>query len=141
MVAADKSVLALDLGMKRIGVAVASMSARLPRPLVTLEQGDGALDALQGLVRSENVGAFVVGLPRGMDGQHTAQTAETETFAKILRKRFGLPVNLQDEAVTSRKAEDELKARGKPYGKGDIDALAATYILQDWLAGREKGGL
>jgi len=81
----------------------------------------------------------VVGLPRGMQGQHTAQTAEAEAFAKSLRAQSGLPVHMQDEAVTSKQAEDELKGRGKPYGKGDIDALAATYILQDWLASQEKG--
>jgi len=52
MLTASKSVLGLDVGGKRIGVAVASMAARLPRPLVTLEQGDGLIDALQDLVKS-----------------------------------------------------------------------------------------
>jgi putative Holliday junction resolvase len=115
------------------------MTARLPRPLATLEQGDGLMDALEGLVRSEDAGAFVVGLPRGLQGQHTAQTAKSEAFAESLRKRFGLQVHMQDEAVTSKQAEKELQERGKPYGKGDIDALAATYILQDWLDGRKEG--
>ena len=79
----------------------------------------------------------MVGLPRGLDGQRTAQTEEVEAFARGLGERFGLPVHMQDEAVTSKQAEAELEARGKPYGKGDIDALAATYILQDWLATQE----
>ncbi|HEX5744213.1 MAG TPA: Holliday junction resolvase RuvX [Candidatus Saccharimonadales bacterium] len=139
MITASKSVLGLDVGGKRVGVAVASMTARLPRPLATLEQGDHLLDSLGDIVKSEDVGAFVVGLPRGMEGQHTAQTAEAEAFAESIRSRFDLPVYMQDEAVTSKQAEEELKARGKPYGRGDIDALAATYILQDWLAGHRKG--
>ena len=138
MLTASKSVLGLDVGGKRVGVAVASMAARLPRPLVTLKRGDTLVDELRGLVESEDIGVLVVGLPRGMQGQNTAQTAETEAFAGFLREKFGLPVHLQDEAVTSKQAEDELKGRGKPYAKGDIDALAATYILQDWLAGQEE---
>lgn len=137
MLTASKSVLGLDVGGKRIGVAVASMAARLPRPLATLEQGEGLLGSLEDLARSEDAGAFVVGLPRGLEGQRTAQTAEAEAFAETLRKKSGLPVHMQDEAVTSKQAEEELKKRGKPYGKGDIDALAATYILQDWLDGQE----
>jgi putative Holliday junction resolvase len=138
MMTASKSVLGLDVGGKRIGVAVASMAARLPRPLATLEQGDGLFDSLEDLVKSEDADAFVVGLPRGLEGQHTAQTGEAETFAETLRKKFDLPVHMQDEAVTSRQAEEELERRGKPYEKGDIDALAATYILQDWLDGQER---
>ena len=140
MPAASKSVLGLDVGGKRIGVAVASMEARLPRPLMTLEQGDKLFDALEEVIQQEDAGALVVGLPRGLDGQHTAQTEEAQTFARGLGDRFGLPVHMQDEAVTSKQAEAELEARGKPYGKGDIDALAATYILQDWLAGQEVAG-
>ncbi len=48
---------------------------------------------------------------------------------------------MQDEAVTSKHAEAELESRGKPYERGDIDALAATYILQDWLAENPEGSV
>ena len=54
-------------------------------------------------------------------------------FTKQLKQSFNLPVYFQDEAVTSKQAEAELQARGKHYEKSDIDALAATYILEDWL--------
>ena len=131
---ATNSILGLDVGGKRVGVAVASLSARLPRPLVTLERNDGFFDGLGDIIKAEGAEALVVGLPRGMEGQHTAQTAEAETFARSLSGHFGLPVHMQDEALTSKHAEAELEARGKPYVRGDIDALAATYILQDWLA-------
>lgn len=140
MLTASKSVLGLDVGGKRVGVAVASLSARLPRPLTTLEQGDGFFDALGDIVGSEDAGAFVVGLPRGLEGQSTAQTLEAEAFAGSLRERFDLPVHMQDEALTTKHAEAELKSRGKPYVRADVDALAATYILQDWLAGRGEAG-
>lgn len=134
----SESILGLDVGGKRVGVAVASLAARLPRPLITLEQGGSFFDDLRDLIKANEATALVVGLPRGLDGQHTAQTGEAEAFAGELRAHCGLPVHLQDEALTSKQAEAELQARGKPYARGDIDALAATYILRDWLAGQEE---
>jgi len=128
-----KSVLALDVGSKRVGVAVASLQARLPRPLVTLSADDKLFAQLAAIVRREEVGRLVVGLPRGLDGQQTAQTESTLTFTKTLQSHFDLPIDMQDEALTSKHAEEELSKRGKPYQPADIDALAATYILEDWL--------
>jgi len=127
------SLLALDFGAKRIGVALASAGARLPHPLVTLENGPDVFRQLQELVINEHVRAVVIGLPRGLDGQHTAQTMAVEAFAAELHPAIGIPLHWQDEAVTSRQAEEELRERGKPYARGDIDALSATYILEDYL--------
>jgi putative Holliday junction resolvase len=134
MLTTHKSVLGLDVGAKRIGVAVATLAARLPRPLATLEWNDGFFAALDDIVKSEGAGTLVVGFPRGLDGQHTAQTEAVEAFTAKLRQNCELPVHMQDEALTSEHAKAELEARGKPYGRGDVDALAATYILRDWLA-------
>jgi putative Holliday junction resolvase len=125
--------MALDVGERRIGVGVASLQARLAQPLTTLDNGDGILAELEKLVAEHEVSALVVGLPRGLSGQRTSQTAYAEAFAKKIETRLGLPLYWQDEAVTSKKAEAELRARGKPYSKGDVDALAATYILEDFL--------
>jgi putative Holliday junction resolvase len=139
MPAVPKSVLALDVGSKRVGVAVASLSARLPRPLATLQvTDDGLLPALEDLVKNEDVGRLVVGLPRGMEGQSTAQTESTLRFSKELQEHFDLPIDMQDEALTSVHAEEELQKRGKPYKPSDIDALAATYILEDWLSAHKE---
>ncbi|HEX4774100.1 MAG TPA: Holliday junction resolvase RuvX [Candidatus Saccharimonadales bacterium] len=133
MVQTPRSILALDVGEVRVGVAVASLVARLPRPLTTLNRNDNFWNELQLIIESEAVGELVVGLPRNLSGQSTAQTTAVEAFANELKRHFGLPVNFQDEAVTSKKAEAELESRKKPYSKGDIDALAATYILEDYL--------
>jgi putative Holliday junction resolvase len=108
--------------------------ARLPRPLITLERNDTFFAALESIVEVEGVKVIVVGYPRGLRGQHTAQTAAIEAFVVELRQHFPLPIYYQDEALTSKHAEAELKARGKIYDRGDIDALAATYILEDYLA-------
>jgi len=128
------SIIALDVGAKRVGVASASLIARLPRPLTTLTQDENFFSELQKLIDSEEPAAIVVGLPRGLDGQHTAQTVASENFVDKLRQHTDLPVHFQDEALTSVKAKDELEARRKPYQRGDVDALAATYILSDFLA-------
>lgn len=126
----------LDVGDKRVGVATATLAAGLPRPLTTLPQDDDFRAALKRIIDEENADILVVGRPRGLDGQVTAQTRSAEAFAESLGERYKLPVYTQDEAVTSKQAEAELRARGKPYKRGDVDALAATYILEDWLAGR-----
>jgi putative Holliday junction resolvase len=127
------SILALDVGGKRVGVAIASLVARLPRPLITLENNDTFIPALTDIIEVEDVGAIVVGFPRGLQGQHTGQTAEIEAFTAKLRQLFAMPIRFQDEAVTSKHAEAELQSRGKDYERGDIDSLAATYILEDFL--------
>lgn len=138
MLTANKSILGLDVGGKRVGVAAASLGARLPRPLDTLERGEDFLDTLRQIIKAESAGALVIGLPRGLEGQSTGQTAEVEAFARDLGKSLELPIYMQDEALTTKHAETELKSRGKPYRRADVDALAATYILQDWLDGQGK---
>lgn len=128
----DASILALDVGEKRIGLALASYAARLPQPFGALANDQSFLQELQRIIQREAVDTLVVGLPRGLDGQPTAQTRYVEQFARQLQE-LGLPVRFQDEAVTSAQAEEELRNRGVRYTKEAIDALSATYILQDYL--------
>jgi putative Holliday junction resolvase len=127
--------MALDVGLARVGVALASAEARLAHPHGTLAAGDDLLEQIQTLCHAEHVGMIVVGLPRGLDGQETSQTVYCREFADRLIERFGssVQVALQDEALTSQKAVAELAAAKKQYAKGDIDALAAVYILEDYL--------
>jgi len=127
------SILSLDVGERRIGVALASSQARLAAPLTTLQRGEASVQDIQQLIEQQGAGVLVIGLPRGLDGQHTAQTTAVEEFGALLKKHLAVPIYWQDEAVTSRHAEAELEARGKPYQKGDIDALSATYILEDFI--------
>lgn len=133
MLNSNSSILAFDVGGKRIGVARANAVARMASPLTTLENSPQIAAQMAQLVKDEQAAVIVVGLPRGLDGQHTEQTRIIETFVSALKQHIDVPVYWQDEAVTSRKAEEELQKRGKPYQKGDIDALAATYILEDFL--------
>lgn len=135
-----KTILALDVGDRRIGVAMANTIARIASPYTTLLRHDGTSDDIQALIQREGATALVVGLPRNLNGSHTAQTRAVEEFAAELQNVITVPLHWQDEALTSRKAEAELAARGKPYQKGDIDALSATYILEDFLRDNPQFG-
>lgn len=138
MLTSASSILALDVGGKRIGIAIAGMLARLPRPLMTIANDTHTGSRLQQIVKQESAGALVIGLPRGLNGQHTAQTRIVEQFAEELRGHLDLPIFWQDEAVTSQQAEAELHRRGKRFVKGDVDALAAVYILEDFLESHQE---
>lgn len=119
-------------------MAIGTFAARLPRPLTTLIQGENFLSELKNIIQQESVTDLVIGLPRGMQGQDTEQTIAIATFAKDIKHELNLTVHFQDEAVTSKQAESELQERGKSYDKSDIDALAATYILEDWFADHKE---
>lgn len=134
MLTSNNSILALDVGGKRIGVALANAVARIASPLTTLQNTATITDDLKVLIKRHDVAVLVVGLPRGLNGQRTEQTATVQQFILDIQPALDVPLYWQDEAVTSRKAESELNSRGKSYRKEDIDALAATYILEDFLA-------
>ena len=130
---ATSAYLALDVGDVRIGVAIANSEVRLPRPLTTLSNDENLWTNLTTIIQDHEIVSLVVGHPRGLNGQETEQTRKVEAFVQTLITHTGLTVTMQDEAGTSIKAEAELRARRKPYEKADIDALAATYILEDYL--------
>ena len=135
----QNNLIALDVGRVRIGVAYANTIARLPSPMTTLEHDEKVWDNILALCKDQNVSGIVVGLPRNLSGNETAQTKETVAFVEDLKKRVNIPVFVQDEAGTSKQAEAELHARGqKKVDKGDIDALAATYILDDFLKSQKE---
>jgi putative holliday junction resolvase len=129
----NTNVFALDVGTARIGVALARTDTRLPNPVTTLANDEHFFDTLQQLITEYDVGQLVIGWPRGLNGQETDQTRYVAKFITDLKAHIEIPIAQQDEAVTSKQAEAELQARGKAYTKGDVDALSATYILEDFL--------
>lgn len=140
----SSNILSLDVGERRIGVASASVIARIASPYKTLERTDKIVDALRACIAEKDASIIVVGLPRGLEGQETGQTMATRRFVEEITPQLpDVTFYFQDEALTSRKAEEELELRKKPYTKGDIDALSAAYILEDFLIdnqGRELKG-
>ena len=104
-------------------------------PVITLIADDeNFFAALEGIVEAENVAQLVVGFPRGLQGNTPPKLRPLRHLPSSSESISRCPLHFQDEALTSKHAEAELRARGKLYDKGDIDALAATYILEDWLA-------
>jgi putative Holliday junction resolvase len=126
-------ILALDIGAKRVGVAIARADVKMPSPLVTLDFDDDFLTKLNLLIVEYNVQTIVIGLPRGLDSQDTDQTVVVKELAKGIQEQTGLEIVFQDEALTSVKAKEELSSRGKIYSKPDVDKLAACYILEDYI--------
>ena len=130
----NKSIISLDVGNRRIGVALANTTARLASPFTTIDRSTGDVwQALDKLIKDNNIDEVVIGLPRNMSGEDTEQTSIVKQFAEEFNQHFKLDTYFQDEAVTSVMAEEELKNRGVNYSKADIDALSATYILSDYL--------
>jgi putative pre-16S rRNA nuclease len=138
----------LDIGERRIGVAVSDATGTLARPLGVLRPAGLDVDALDVVVREidrlageeDGVGAIVVGLPRRLDGTPTEMTPRVEEFARALGAKTSLPVTLQDERLSSREAESRLALRDKDWRsrKAKLDAAAAAIILQDYLDGRGR---
>ena len=134
----DSTILALDVGERRIGYALANLAAKLPSPGGVLENSEDVHEDIVKLAKDHSAIAVVVGLPRNLSGDDTAQTKQARSFATELKKVIRMPVYLQDEALTSQKAEEELGGRKVGYNKESVDALAATYILADFLRDHPK---
>lgn len=125
------NLIALDVGEKRIGVASADTSVRIAIPVTTLQVDGTEIKEITAIVERENAQTIVVGYPRNQSGEPTAQTAYAQSFAEKLKDIA--KIEFQDESLTSVAAEQRLASHGKPYTKEDIDAQAATIILQDYL--------
>ncbi len=126
------AIMGLDIGEQRTGVALANSVANIATPLTTISQPD-LIQRVKQLIDEHEVSTLVVGLPRNLSGHETSQTQYVQQIAHELEKQVKIPIHFIDEAATSIRAEDELKLRKKPYRKEDIDMLAATYILEDFL--------
>lgn len=129
---ANQHYLALDVGEKRIGVATAEDAVKIAVAHSTIIVDGTEIEQIRMIAAQEASDIIVVGYPRNQSGEATKQTDYVESFAEKLQT-LGLPIEFQDESVTSVQAESILKAQGQPYEKGDIDAVAATLILQDYL--------
>ncbi len=126
-----KRFIALDVGEKRIGVAVGDSAVCIAIPYDTFAVDGHEVQRIAELAITEDANTIVVGYPRNQRGEPTAQTAFVEDFA-------GQLVDIaeavyQDESLTSVLAEEHLQRTRKSYSKADIDSQAAALILQDYL--------
>lgn len=145
------SILSIDYGRERMGLAIADANAKVAQPLSTMERINRNEDMrrLRELVREHSVRQIVVGLPLKLDGTRGEMAEEAERFARRVRKQIGVPVDMVDERLTSWEAErllEETQGRflhvEKPGGarkqkraaeRLTVDAVAAAVILKEYL--------
>jgi putative Holliday junction resolvase len=131
------TVLAFDYGERYVGVAVGDEALGLAHPLDTIEtrDEDARLRAVAARVAEWTPRRIVVGLPLAMDGTPHALTAQARAFAAALEARFGVPVSLVDERLSSADAESRLRdiGRGGRKHKAAAHPVAAQVILQDYF--------
>ena len=129
--AAKKSILALDVGDRRVGVALADSQIKIAVPYGYLERSDKIIQQITELMLDHDIDTLVIGYPRNQSGEATKQTESVEQFAKELAEiEIDADLVFQDESLSSVEAERRL---GRVKDKGDIDAEAASIILQDYL--------
>lgn len=138
-------ILGLDVGSRRIGMAVSDPLGITAQGIDTLQRRNKRTDfaELGRIIHRYEVQEIVVGLPLRMSGMEGAQSEKIQAFAEELRQRFGLPVHLWDERLTSveanrllRQTELSIEKRAKA-----VDRMAAVLILQSWMeAHAARGG-
>ena len=139
--------LALDVGDRRVGVALCDETQTLARPLLTLNRASKKEDfaRLAALCRAHAVERVIVGLPKTLRGEEGAQAQRVRRYAAELQAALDLPIEFWDERYSSVDAQERLAAAGRKRerrlrsAKGDIDSAAAAIILQEYLDARSAG--
>lgn len=134
-------ILGIDVGRRRIGLAISDPTGTLARPLTVIHVGerDGPDRVASEITRlsgeEDGLSAIVVGMPTRLDGTPSEQTTRVARFVEELKHRTALPVLEEDERLTSREAESRLALRERDWRKRkmQLDAEAAAIILQDYL--------
>jgi len=135
-------ILSFDFGFRRIGVAVGQTLTSTASALETVSHGQKPdWSAIDRLVKEWRPGLLLVGLPLGAEGEETEMSKAARRFGEALAKRYSKPIDFIDERLTSRVAEERfasLRAAGGARRKdsGQVDAIAAQIICENWLQSR-----
>jgi putative holliday junction resolvase len=133
----EPRIMGLDVGDRRIGIAVSDPLGLTAQPVLTLVRTHRKQDlkSIQRLIRRHNCSAIVVGNPLYMSGDQSPQAAKAQAFAQMLRDETGLPVHLWDERLTTTEAHRHLHAAGRAGSehKAVVDQVAAVLILESFL--------
>jgi putative Holliday junction resolvase len=128
--------LALDVGEKRVGVALCDETQTLARPLLTLRRASKKEDfaRLAAVCREHAIEKVIVGLPKTLRGEEGSQAQRVRRYALELQAALNLPIEFWDERYSSVDAQERLTSSSrKARAKGDIDSAAAAIILQEYL--------
>ena len=135
-------IISVDLGLARTGLAICDKTELLSSPLCVIEERDLDIlaDKIAQKAKENRAELIVVGLPKNMDGSEGESAKRARAFAKALSEKTGLECDMQDERGTTITAHNYLNftdTRGKKR-KSVIDSVAATIILEDYLAYRKN---
>ena len=135
-------ILSVDYGDSRIGLAVCDELEILATPLATIksESMRKNIDKISRIATDEGAKLIVVGLPLNMDGSVGERASKSQAFGRVLQKVSGIPVEYQDERLSSVEAEGIMDAVGvkKSNRKNIVDRIAAQLILESYLGSRKK---
>jgi len=129
------SILAIDYGKKRIGLAVSSTFIATPLESILADKPETVFAKISEIIKEYSVGKIVVGLPLNMNDTESDMTKEARSFADVIEKKFQIKVDFADERLTSRDAESKLALSEKNWRKRKkkIDSASACLILQNYL--------
>lgn len=127
--------LGLDMGGRRIGVAVSDETGTIASPVAMVVRGPGEADEIRALAEKYEVVRLVAGLPVGLSGREGPQAAEVRAYTDAIAEDIGLPLDYWDERLSTLIAERSLIASGtrRQKRKEQVDAVAAAVILQGYL--------
>ncbi|MBU1083055.1 Holliday junction resolvase RuvX [Patescibacteria group bacterium] len=126
-------ILGIDLGKRRIGLALGDTQERVVVGLSTIINDKKTLPTITEIIQHEKIEKIVIGLPRTMQGVLGDQASYTQKWAEKLERITQIPVEYADERLSSRMAKEGLLAIGNKLTKEDIDQAAAVLILQGYL--------
>ena len=129
------SILAIDYGKKRIGLAVSSTFIATPLESILADKPETVFAKISEIIKEYAVGKIVLGLPLNMNNTESEMTKEVRSFANEIKKKLRIKVDFADERLTSRDAESKLALSEKNWRKRKkkIDSASACLILQNYL--------
>ncbi len=125
----------IDYGAVRVGIAISDPMQIIARPYKVINNDNDLLDKINSIIKKENIGKIILGLPLNLAGEDTQKTIEVRDFAEKLKKSISIPVILWDERYTTVEANEALQEMGYNIheSKDVIDKVAASLILRNYL--------
>lgn len=132
-----RTVLAFDFGTNSIGCAVGQSITCTAQGIAAFKAQDGIPDwtEIEKVIKAWQPDLLVIGLPLNMDGTEQPMTQRAKKFANRLNGRFGIPITLHDERLSTAEARSEIFERGgyRALKKGKVDSISACLILESWF--------
>lgn len=125
----------IDFGEVRIGIALSDPLQIISQPFRVITNNDNTISEIQDIIKTEEVGKIILGLPLNLDGQDTKKTLEVREFADILKNNVDIPVIFYDERYTTVEANEKLKQMGYSIAESRkvVDKVAASIILKSYM--------